>query len=89
MMVALEPIDTRLPITVSRHISLRPPRRTAGRKGVVDEHHAVADEAVLADRHEFADEGCATARGCARRPTAPRWISVNGPTKQSSPMLQP
>src|SRR6185312_12738161 len=32
-------------------------RRAAGRKGVVDEHHTVTDEAVLADGDEFADEG--------------------------------
>ena len=57
MIVALEPIETRLPITVSRHSSLLPARRAAGREGVVDEHHAVADEAVLADRHQLADEG--------------------------------
>src|SRR5262249_28759505 len=31
--------------------------RPADREGVVDEHHAMADEAVLADGHEFADEG--------------------------------
>ena len=57
MIVALEPIETRLPITVARHSSLSPARRAAGREGVVDEHHAMADEAVLADRHQFADEG--------------------------------
>ena len=32
-------------------------RGAAGREGVVDEHHAMADKAVLADRHQFADEG--------------------------------
>ena len=57
MIVALEPIDTRLPITVSRHNSLRPPRRAAGGKRVVDEHHAMADKTILADRHQFADKG--------------------------------
>ena len=57
MMVALEPIETRLPITVSRHSSLLAAGRPAGREGVVDEHHAMADEAVLADGHQLADEG--------------------------------
>ena len=56
MIVAFEPIDTRLPITVSRHSSLPSARRTAGRERVIDEHHAVTDEAILADRHQFADE---------------------------------
>ncbi|GCC41196.1 hypothetical protein chiPu_0025266, partial [Chiloscyllium punctatum] len=32
-------------------------RRSAGGEGVVDEHHAVPDEAVLADGDELADEG--------------------------------
>ena len=67
MMVALEPMETRLPITVSRHKFLAPAGRTAAREGVVDEHHAMADKTVVTDRHQFADEGYATARGCAHR----------------------
>ncbi len=57
MIVALEPIETRLPITVSRHNSLSSAGRAAGREGIVDEHHAMADETVFADRDQFADEG--------------------------------
>ena len=57
MIVALDPIETRLPITVSRQQLSFPVRGGAGRKGVVDEHHAMADEAVFSDRHQFADEG--------------------------------
>src|SRR5262249_50056561 len=43
------------------HLRLAPqflasPRRTAARKGVVDEHDTVADEAILADADELADE---------------------------------
>src|ERR1700744_2539923 len=30
--------------------------RRPGRKRVVDEHHAMADEAILPDRHQLADE---------------------------------
>src|SRR5882757_5187686 len=35
---------------------LAPASRSAGRKRIVDEHHAMADKTVLADRYEFADE---------------------------------
>ena len=47
MMVAFEPMETRLPITVSRHNVLLPSRRAAGRKRIVHEHYAMADKAVL------------------------------------------
>jgi hypothetical protein len=30
--------------------------RTTGRESVVDEHHAMADKAILANRHQFSDE---------------------------------
>ncbi len=57
-MVALEPIDTRLPITVVRATIPRRRRcRPAGGEGIIDEHHAVTDKAILADRHQLADEG--------------------------------
>ena len=57
MIVALEPIDTRLPITVSRHSSLRPRAGPPLAECVIDEHHAMADKTILADRHQLADEG--------------------------------
>ncbi len=57
MMVALEPIETRLPITVSRHSSLRPPEGPPLAEGIVDEHHAMADKTILADRDQLADKG--------------------------------
>src|ERR1700730_4419781 len=48
---------------------LAPARRAAGRKRVIDEHHAMTDKAVIADRHQLADEGMrlhARARANAR-----------------------
>ena len=86
--VAFEPIETRLPIVVDSPQIAVAPRRAAALEAVVDEHHAVADEAILADRHQLADEAWHWTR--VRAPIrTPRWISTNGPTKQSSPIVQP
>src|ERR1700744_164732 len=53
MIVALDPVaDDGLAPKLLFAVCRRP-----GRKRVVDEHHAMADEAILPDRHQFADEG--------------------------------
>ena len=57
MMVALEPMETRLPTSVARHSSLRPRAGPPVENVIIDEHHAMTDKAVFADRHQFADEG--------------------------------
>ena len=36
---------------------LRFPRRASSNKGIIDEHGAVRNEAIVSDRNEFADEG--------------------------------
>jgi len=53
----LEPIDTRCPITVSRHSSLRPRAGPLDENVSFDEDHAMPDKAILADRYQLADEG--------------------------------
>ena len=57
MIVALEPIGNPIADHGLAPQLLASARRAAGREGVVDEHHAMADKTVLADRHQFADEG--------------------------------
>jgi hypothetical protein len=51
--VALEPIETLSPIFVARHNSRRP---RAGLECVVDEHHSVPDETIVANLDKLAYE---------------------------------
>ncbi|MGX1283756.1 hypothetical protein AB7M50_002881 [Bradyrhizobium elkanii] len=57
MIVALEPIDN--PVADHRLAPqlLASTCRAAGGERVVDEHHPVSDETILADGNELADEG--------------------------------
>ena len=66
--VAFEPIETWLPIRSSTpQLAASPRAGPPVAKRVVDEHHAVADEAVVADGHQLADERVRLDAACARR----------------------
>ena len=88
MIVALEPIETRLPITVSRHNSLLP------RAGPPVENVSLTNITPWPTKQSSPIVTSSQMKACdctrVRAPiTTPFWISVNGPTKQSSPILQP
>ena len=88
MIVALEPIETRLPITVSRHSSLRPragpPLENVSLMNITPWPTKQSSPIVTSSQMKACD--CTRVRAPI---AAPFWISVNGPTKQSSPILQP
>ena len=88
MMVALEPIETRLPTSVARHNSLRPragpPLENGSLTNITPWLTKQSSPIVTSSQMKAWD--CTLVRAPT---TAPFWISVNGPTKQSSPILQP
>ena len=57
--VALLPMETRLPILVDFQREASPPAGPPFGEGVIDEHHAVTNEAIVADGHQFANEAVA------------------------------
>ena len=72
----------------SARVCKAPARGRGPRIRVVDEHHAVADEHVVLDRHPFADEGVARNLAAAAD-AAFFWISTKAPILVSSPIAQP
>src|SRR5215475_3349249 len=83
MMVAFDPIDTRLPITVSRHSSFcplaGPPIAKVSLMNITPWPMKQSSPMVTSSQMKACD--CTRERA----PTfAPFWISVKGPTKQSS-----
>ena len=90
--VAFEPIEaprstsvgtnSQSPLALQAAIGVGRPR-----KEVVGEHHAVADEDFVLERHAFADEG--VRRDLAGAPIAAFfWISTNGPTRLPLPIVR-
>src|SRR4051794_9067310 len=87
-MVAFEPMDTRLPILVSHHNSLRPragpPLAKVSLMNMTPWPMKQSSPTVTSSQMKLCD--CTRVRAPI---TTPFWISLNGPMKQPPPIVQP